>query len=966
VTVENLYRFKESRFTTLSHELRVFIYGADVTPWLKGDLSITYGNRDSFNTCTFELSNPRKLWQLSRNNLEGKWHRSAGEYSESEKLKIFEWKNSNDTNPSFNLNVDSTILGQRDEATSGKFKKGPHRLRPTDADKDRRYRLAVNDCIFSRNDPMRVFMKNPYQISNINGEWVEIFCGYVHDHPVTTNYQTGESTVRVSGYCVRQLLTKMRVQMNRVYSQLDPQPLFNRAFFTDFIRPQYATHPFAQTTLERTIKALILGTETPIVGESSKMVNGLGDFRMGNTICYDPANPGNTLEKWHLMTVFGVNKVPWPSGPQDNLWMTTAEMENLGRITIDIPDNYTQGPSGRHLHFLLPIGGTGAGSLVQSTLDSFHVTREWSSRWDIIKDFASKLDFQVTTSPSGDILVEFPLYGFTPHTFTVQGTTDSNQPKVTTFQEQSAAQQAGSSGYTPEAQTAVKEQQAYQAQQQRIAAGYAGDVMSDEALARRNADERLAQEINAGDVPAGLGALFTFELHQIEDTLNDEAEDFPTILQVDGGFAWTEGNITADTEALSNLRAFVYSPVLVSRYGAVTESMNIPFVGQNTGELSGLTDSPVAKRMGKLALIEYMKRLADSSTWDGSVVYRPFLFPNRPVWLKRSARIGLLTSVTQRWSIGKSASTSIATHMLMAERYDPDSPSDIKTKYRLPTGASNTPIDYKNIWRDTAEGTKDSGVITVIGTKNAPDSAANGGDGATGSGKPAPERNATANKNLSGLTDPRLNGPNMYQPFVKAIQEAIKKAAEEGIQVTIKSAFRHAKYQEAMKADPVSYGVARKANGEFVAVAEPWKSCHQYGLAVDIQIAGAGANDPRYQKFADLCGDNIYWGGNYGDYVHYEWATQPAGNTGRQANNIVENRKLQNDPEYYKKVQNTFSAINNAIPITVANPETTQAIRAAGIEQNMGTGTGDTKMAPDCEPAILTKAGTDSIATTTG
>lgn len=91
-SIRNLYNFREQRFSTASHALRVYIYGADVTAWLKGDLSVTYGNRDSYNTASFELANPRKVFQLTRDNLAGTWNQKITanhEYSEKPKYDIF-------------------------------------------------------------------------------------------------------------------------------------------------------------------------------------------------------------------------------------------------------------------------------------------------------------------------------------------------------------------------------------------------------------------------------------------------------------------------------------------------------------------------------------------------------------------------------------------------------------------------------------------------------------------------------------------------------------------------------------------------------------------------------------------------------------------------------------------------------------------------------------------------------------
>ena len=441
------------------------------------------------------------------------------------------------------------------------------------------------------------------------------------------------------------------------------------------------------------------------------------------------------------------------------------------------------------------------------------------------------------------------MYGFTPQLFSVKGMANLE------------SQQAYGAGVLTEAELAKRE---------------AAAAVVNEAGAAL-ADAEVSNAINKGQTPSGLGAFFTFELHQLEETINDEAEDFPTILQVDGGMAFEQGNVGGTDESYSNLRAYVYSPVLVSRFGVIAEQMSIPFAGQKSQDQSRGANGPLAKRMAKLALIEYMKRMADASTWDGSVVFRPFLFPNRPVWLKRSARIGLLTSVTNRWSVGKSASTTMSMNMLMAERFDSNSETEIQTQYRLTTGASNTPISYKNLWDDDYKGEPKSGVQVEVGTKEPAKPSSNGSAGSTGSGTPTPA--ASADKSpFAPLAD-----DNLYPPFLKAINLALEKAKNEGLpKITIKSKYRSPAKQLDLKEHPEKR--AKKANGESVEAAEPWKSSHQYGMAIDISIQGNRHAD--YQKFAELCGTNILWGAVYkDDYVHYEWNVP--GGAGRQANLIA-------------------------------------------------------------------------------
>lgn len=948
MSIKNLYSFKESRFTSLSHELRVYIFGADVTPWLKGDLSVTYGNRDSFNTTVFELANPRKVWQITRDNLKGKWRKDVGEYSEREKLDVFRWKNNPIINPAFNLDISSAVLGNTDMKGSSKFAGAEKYVSPPD-NAERRFRFAVNDCIFSRTDPMRIFMRNPY--GSTSDEWVEIFCGFVQDHPITTNYLTGESTVRISGVCIRQLLTKMRSQMNRLVNHKDPAPRFESGFFSDFLDPSAAKHPFAGRALEKVIKKLIIGTETPKTGEIAGSF-GVGEFRMGNVVCYNPKTPVNTLERWHLMTLFGVNKVPFPNSAADDLWLTQHEMNSLGKSTIILPDQYSQGPGGRYLHFLLPWEGTGAGALVQSGIEESNFRAvEWTTRWEIIRDFASKLDFQVTTSPSGDILVEFPMYGFTPHVFTTQG----GKELLPTFNYvETPETQAEKAGIEHTSDLTITDIQ-LQAQKE-----------YDEANAASVA--QFQADIDSGTIPYGLGALLTFELHQIEDTVNDEAEDHVTVLQVDGGQAAEAFEVPGDG-VLTALRAFVYSPLLVERFGVITEQMSIPFAAQRPSETAGGASGVLATRLAKLATIEFMKRMADASTWDGSVVFRPFLFPNRPVWLKRSSRIGLVTSVTNRWSIGKSASTNFSMHMLMAERFDP---VKNKTEFRLPTGSSNMPISYKSLWGAKEAGNEDetadqfSGIRAQVGTKNPPTKDANGGDGSVGSGTTASDkgqesRSGSGGGGISGKDF--KNNPNMYKPFVEAMDAAFKKAAELGYKIKVNSTYRSPQQQQDMKVHPEKWGVKKLSDGRYVPVGAAWGSLHQYGMAMDISIDGGSRED--YRKFAEIAGGNIQWGDIYGgDYIHYEWKVR---NGRDQMNNFRKSQgwSTQNYPsDYLKKTWDHVDSKTN-LSASKSAPEGATAwwesLNPFTPDKPLETGTKSAETAEVCSPARLSQSGLSAI-----
>lgn len=779
--VNQLFNFKEQRFTALTHKLRIYIFGEEVSGWLKGQLSITYGNRDSFNTASFELSNPRQLWQLTPDNLRGKWRpASAGEYSEEVKLKIFRRKNNPEINPKFSLNVTLNKFGQGGTPTTKKSPYGSSQIIHPKNTEEGRYRLALSDTIFNRYDPIRIFMHNPYSNGRTN-EWMEVYCGFVLDHPVTTNWLNGESHVKISCACIREVMTRMRCQVNMFTTTLDPSPIFEDGFFSDFRSTGVMSHSMAGNTLEQAVAKLVLGTTQTVQsgfapgGSFKVQTNGIGSFRPGNIVCYSPTGAGNTLSQWHLMTMFGVNKKPWPDSPANDLWLTAQEVTKLGRQTWAGPaienDPLVGGPTARYLHMLLPEKGTGASQLVNfGVAEGAPPTREWTSRWEMIRDLASKLDFQVLTSPSGDILLEFPQYTFTPELYSF-GT-------------------------------------------------------------------------------KGLQGIFTFNIHQKEDTVSDEAADFPNVLQVTGGVAHNAENVGTAPHG-ANIVVFVYSPALVSRYGVIVENHDIPFVGQQGADQSGAGEkSPILARLAKLGLIEFMKRSANSSTWDGSVVFRPFLFPNRPVEFIRSNRCAVLTTVTQTWNLMHEATTNLSVNMLMAKRLDGDPGG--KGAYRVVTGSANMPIDYHDIWSEDSPGHKHSGVFSDTSSAD-PDKTATS------------EGNSDDQVNNQTLSPPSTDLKQLYPPFAALVQALLDGCAAKGLKVRVIETYRSGERQTEAK---------RKGFSK----AEAFKSFHQFGLAVDIGPVGK-SEAQQHEGTREIAvvnselGLGLTWGGsfpNFYDGYHFE------------------------------------------------------------------------------------------------
>lgn len=80
-------------------DVLVYICGADVTPHLKGQVQWSYGQNDQPNNCSFTLDNSNDKFSLTPENIRynhfhaGTAPNEFGEYDESAKAKIYQYKN---------------------------------------------------------------------------------------------------------------------------------------------------------------------------------------------------------------------------------------------------------------------------------------------------------------------------------------------------------------------------------------------------------------------------------------------------------------------------------------------------------------------------------------------------------------------------------------------------------------------------------------------------------------------------------------------------------------------------------------------------------------------------------------------------------------------------------------------------------------------------------------------------------
>ncbi len=423
---------------------RVWIAGVEVTARINTAISVTRSGTGGIGSVNFGLSNANEGFTLTQANVGGQFQTAGnpGEYSEAIKKALFEYKS-------------NKLINGRDPRTG-----------------ERRWPLAVNSLMLHTFDPVWVVESWPYTQEDL---WIPSFKGYVESKPVSEDYISGRSTIQVSCSDIRTIMGRMRVQMNYLIANqlalvtdtttgeggdedtlnaLDP--VIQDGLFADLQQPTILTTPLAGLSLKDTIEFLVTGriTETQefklpgysnaarqeflarLAAEPVMSAKGVGKMKMGIAVAYprrDGKSPEDVrmLEEWHRLSLFGVtgSDRSLPEDLAEDLSLTpgqrqlfsangrpwtTAEVEEHGSLcTWDGPT----APHNMSVHFLLPSTEGGMTGITGFTTDSLSPERKWQSRLSIIEDYLGALDYHMTVSPVGDILVEFPMYDFKPESF---------------------------------------------------------------------------------------------------------------------------------------------------------------------------------------------------------------------------------------------------------------------------------------------------------------------------------------------------------------------------------------------------------------------------------------------------------------------------------------------------------------------------------------------------------------------
>lgn len=629
------FLFREDKNQVFYHDLKIFIFGTDVTPWITSQVTLQKSDRDGTNILSFNLSNQYRAFEITEDNLTKKFRLTdsysiQGQYSELAKAKIYTLKMQDTLNTKIKVKTKGAVI-----SAPGRVKKvTDENMDATTDDVTTRYPMCVGSLIFHKYDPVRLFVKNP--LSRSDDEWTCEFTGYLDNKPYTQNYVTGESIINVSCQDIRVMMSVMRVSANPNAQINNENMLYvtggkagaaasseiDAGFFNDYISYGPKTHVLAGMNWASSVKRLLFGSPT---NGTSK--GGVGKLKEGLTLLYDPGKGDEKfkiLEKWNNIITFGVSPLPVaedvkPLIPANSLeadptaftefpksasegsmtagtFLTKAQMYALGTSTVP---NQAGSPDAAKVHFLLPATGTPNQNMIEYSLyNQIDARVEWVTRLELLNQLCKSLDYQMYVTGMGDIVFEFPMYDFLPTDY------------------------------------------------------------------------------------VGYENLYTFNNHLVSDTINDEGGSAISALEV------TSRSLVINTQTpqekngtpvqvADEPRKTIFSNVLASRIGVIVETYNVP----------GVRD---LSKLAQLGYLEFNKRIANFNTFDMQTAYRPYIGLNRPMYHQVKERFGITKSVTYTWRIREDVQLSMS--LQYARKKEGDG------KFRFITGGERQPISYRSIF----------------------------------------------------------------------------------------------------------------------------------------------------------------------------------------------------------------------------------------------------------------------------
>lgn len=220
--IDPVIRFTEARYSTLNVQTRVFIEGAEVTPWLEGSVSWSYQSTGGQGTCSFTLNNNNDAFIVTPQNICAGVKNPAGwRIYRGDKGGILA-----DTAPiTWNHDESAKFIIYRNKylRVDPENKNGKAKI---DKDGIWLYPLEPLTPVFNKHDCVRVFCRLAHVTGGVtfadqDGKimrseelWVPAWTGFIDQHSTNDDLVSGHRTISVQCYDFRGLMARMRVRVD--------------------------------------------------------------------------------------------------------------------------------------------------------------------------------------------------------------------------------------------------------------------------------------------------------------------------------------------------------------------------------------------------------------------------------------------------------------------------------------------------------------------------------------------------------------------------------------------------------------------------------------------------------------------------------------------------------------------------------------------------------------------------------
>lgn len=418
------------------YDFLVFVCGVDVSPYVQ-TLDIHYCDRAGINSADITLLNPFDQWVLTNQNFANIWRTTnvlSDRYSETAKYNIYKAKK----NLSYDLTV-ATFAPNANAFSTPSQAANKVLLQAQRSDFLQRYAFGPNSVVFSKFDPVKIFIRNPFAADTNDSQWMPAFTGTLENKPFNTNYVTGASSIQLTCYDIRAAMSGMRVAVNP-YQNSFFQGNPNRASFGATVglfqdlyltqsdggvgRDQAFDNIFYGMNYVDAQSLLVTGQVGWVNGGSAvqqSKVKGIGNFQPGQVVRYAPASVAgpfskpvvSNLEDWDNLCLFGEGDAE--GNTPAKTWWTRKQCIFAGKNSF-WGQEYS--PIEGSLHWLIPADGLTITDMITGNGPGV-ITAEinWTNRFDLMNQMAKQVDYEMTVTGNGDIIMEFPMYDFDPSHF---------------------------------------------------------------------------------------------------------------------------------------------------------------------------------------------------------------------------------------------------------------------------------------------------------------------------------------------------------------------------------------------------------------------------------------------------------------------------------------------------------------------------------------------------------------------